>query len=46
MAVPPQAAARAAFLRAEIERHNYLYYVLDAPEIPDAEYDQIGRAHV
>ena len=26
-------------LRAEIERHNYLYYVLDAPEISDAEYD-------
>lgn len=43
MAVPPQAAARAAFLRAEIERHNYLYYVLDAPEIPDAEYDRLFR---
>ena len=30
-------------LRAEINRHNYLYYVLDAPEIPDAEYDRLLR---
>ncbi len=36
-------AARAAFLRAEIERHNRAYYVLDAPEIPDAEYDKLFR---
>ncbi len=28
-------------LRAEIDRHNYLYYVLDAPEISDAEYDEL-----
>jgi DNA ligase (NAD+) len=28
-------------LRVEIERHNYLYYVLDAPEISDAEYDEL-----
>jgi DNA ligase (NAD+) len=26
-------------LRAEINRHNYLYYVLDSPEISDEEYD-------
>jgi DNA ligase (NAD+) len=26
-------------LRAEIDRHNYLYYVLDNPEISDADYD-------
>jgi len=36
-------ATRAAFLRAEIERHNRAYYVLDAPEIPDAEYDRLFR---
>jgi len=36
-------AERAAFLRAEIERHNRAYYVLDAPEIPDAEYDCLFR---
>jgi len=36
-------AARIAKLRAEIERHNHLYYVLDAPSIPDAEYDKLFR---
>lgn len=30
-------------LREEIERHNYLYHVLDAPEISDQEYDQLMR---
>ncbi|MHB1353122.1 MAG: NAD-dependent DNA ligase LigA [Thiobacillus sp.] len=35
--------ARAAALRREIERHNYAYYVLDAPIIPDAEYDRLYR---
>lgn len=43
MAVPQDVAARARFLREEIERHNYLYYVLDKPEIPDAEYDKMFR---
>lgn len=32
-------AERAAWLRTELERANYQYYVLDQPEIPDAEYD-------
>lgn len=36
-------AERVAKLRAEIERHNHAYYVLDAPTIPDAEYDQLFR---
>ncbi len=30
-------------LRREIERHNYRYYVLDDPEVADAEYDQLMR---
>ena len=30
-------------LREQIDRHNYLYYVLDAPEITDAEYDALMR---
>jgi DNA ligase (NAD+) len=30
-------------LREEIEYHNYLYYVLDQPEIPDAQYDRLMR---
>ena len=37
------AAARAAALRAEIARHDHAYYVLDAPTIPDAEYDRLFR---
>ncbi len=37
--VPPEVAARATELRALIVRNNELYHVLDAPEIPDAEYD-------
>jgi DNA ligase (NAD+) len=28
-------------LRAEIERHNHLYHVLDNPEVPDAAYDRL-----
>ncbi|MGD0799824.1 MAG: NAD-dependent DNA ligase LigA, partial [Terracidiphilus sp.] len=34
-------AERAAELRAELRRHEHLYYVLDAPEISDAEYDAL-----
>lgn len=28
-------------LREQINNHNYLYYVLDSPEISDAEYDRL-----
>ena len=35
--------ARIAQLRAEIEQHNYRYYVLDDPSIPDVEFDQLFR---
>jgi DNA ligase (NAD+) len=34
-------ARRAAELREQLNRHAYLYYVLDAPEIPDAGYDRL-----
>ena len=37
------AAQRIAQLRAELERHSHAYYVLDAPTIPDAEYDKLFR---
>lgn len=35
--------ARVIALRREIERHNYAYYVLDQPTIPDSEYDRLFR---
>ncbi len=41
--MPSGFLARAAALRREIERHNYAYYVLDAPTIPDAEFDRLFR---
>ncbi|MEY4375973.1 MAG: NAD-dependent ligase LigA [Pseudomonadota bacterium] len=40
---PTEAAARAQALRAELERHNYLYHVLDAPEVTDAQFDTLLR---
>ena len=36
-----QAAARAKALRADLNRHNYLYHVLDRPEIDDGQYDDL-----
>ena len=35
------AARRVAELRDEINRHDYQYYVLDDPLIPDSEYDRL-----
>jgi DNA ligase (NAD+) len=37
----PAVRARVEALRAEIARHNHAYYVLDAPTVPDAEYDRL-----
>ncbi|HJV70599.1 NAD-dependent DNA ligase LigA [Ideonella sp.] len=34
-------AKRAAELRTQLQHHAHAYYVLDAPEIPDAEYDKL-----
>jgi len=34
---------RIAELRGVINHHNYRYYVLDSPEISDAEYDELMR---
>ena len=34
-------ASRAAWLRAQLHHHAHRYYVLDYPEIPDAEYDRL-----
>jgi DNA ligase (NAD+) len=35
--------AEVARLRDQIDRHNHRYYVLDDPEVTDAEYDQLMR---
>ena len=37
------AAQRALELRAQLDQHNYRYYVLDEPAVPDAEYDRLFR---
>ncbi len=34
-------AERAAQLREALHHHAHLYYVLDAPQLPDAEYDRL-----
>ncbi len=39
--VPQSVVERAAWLRAEINEHNYRYHVLDAPIISDAEFDAL-----
>ncbi|MCX6009648.1 MAG: NAD-dependent DNA ligase LigA, partial [Chloroflexi bacterium] len=38
-----EAKQRVAKLRELINYHNYRYYVLDSPEISDAEYDELMR---
>lgn len=40
---PSAAAARAEALRREIAEHEWRYFVLDAPRIPDAEFDRLVR---
>lgn len=37
------AATRAAELRTQLHHHGHQYYVLDAPVIPDAEYDRLFK---
>jgi DNA ligase (NAD+) len=36
-------AKRAALLREQLHHHAHRYYVLDAPTVPDAEYDRLFR---
>ena len=43
MAAPRAIAQRAAELRDNIDYHNYRYYSLDDPLVPDAEYDRLLR---
>ena len=37
------AAKRAAELREELSSHDYRYYVLNEPSVPDAEYDRLMK---
>ena len=43
MAVTQSARRRVEALRRDIETHSHRYYVLDAPTIPDSEYDRMFR---
>lgn len=43
MAVSSKLRMQASALREALDRHNYRYYALDDPEIPDAEYDRLMR---
>ncbi len=43
MNAPDKARRRVDALREEIRNHDYQYYVLDNPEVPDAEYDRLFR---
>ena len=40
---PTKVALRAAQLRDEINGHDYRYYVLSEPAVPDAEYDRLMK---
>lgn len=42
-ASPSDLAQLAASLRQQLHHHAHRYYVLDTPEIPDAEYDRLFR---
>lgn len=42
--VPAEVVAEVEALRDQIRHHNRLYHELDAPEIPDADYDALVRS--
>jgi len=39
----PESLTLLESLKAQLNQHNYNYYVLDEPAIPDAEYDRLFR---
>ncbi len=43
MTIPSDVLDRATLLREQLDHHNYQYYVLDAPTVPDSEYDRLMR---
>ena len=38
-----EATRRVAELREQLDQHDYRYYVLDEPSVPDAEYDRLMK---
>ena len=44
MAVADDPKSRHGALSEQLNRYNYDYYVLDNPQVPDAEYDRVFRA--
>ncbi len=43
MAPSSKVVKRVQALRTALDKHNYRYYALDDPEVPDAEYDRLLR---
>ena len=43
MLLSPQIINQANHLREQLRHHNHLYYVLDNPQINDAQYDELFR---
>lgn len=43
MSISPETLQRVAELREQLNLHNYRYYVLDDPQVPDSEYDRLMR---
>ncbi|WP_069470791.1 NAD-dependent DNA ligase LigA [Candidatus Marithrix sp. Canyon 246] len=43
MKIPKKIESQAAKLRHTINEHNYYYYVVDDPRVPDSEYDLLLR---
>lgn len=43
MLVPEKIIQNVKTLRNELEEHNYRYYVMDDPSVPDAEYDRLMK---
>ncbi len=43
MTTPEDICKQAETLRRALNQHNHQYYVLDDPDIPDAEYDRLFR---
>ena len=41
--IPDSVFQQVAYLRERLNHHNYRYYVLDSPEISDAQYDELMR---